>query len=71
MRPTSKGQITIPRRLREKFGIGPHTEIDVVEDGNTLRILKKGPGRHHVEGVYGLLHHPQSTDRLIERIRGR
>jgi AbrB family looped-hinge helix DNA binding protein len=36
---TSKGQVTIPKALREQFGIKPGSEIDVVagEDGIRLR----------------------------------
>jgi AbrB family looped-hinge helix DNA binding protein len=71
MKLTSKGQLTIPKKLRQKFGLGPRSEIEVVEDGDTLRIVKKGKGMSPVEKVYGLLKAPQSTDRLIEQIRGR
>jgi AbrB family looped-hinge helix DNA binding protein len=71
MKLTSKGQLTIPKRLRQKFGLGPHSEVEVVEAGDTLRIIKKGKGVDPVEKVYGLLKAPQSTDKLIEQIRGR
>ncbi len=27
MKLTSKGQVTIPRALREQFGLNPHTEV--------------------------------------------
>jgi len=37
---TSKGQVTIPREIREKLGLGPGTRVvfDVV--GNSVRIRK-------------------------------
>ncbi len=70
MKLTPKGQITIPKKLRQKFGLGPHSEVEVVEDGNTLRIVKRGRGRSPTDRIYGLLKNPTSTDKLIEQIRG-
>ena len=40
MRVTSKGQVTIPRGVREALGISPETEIDFVEDGGRFYIVK-------------------------------
>jgi AbrB family looped-hinge helix DNA binding protein len=39
MRITTKGQVTIPLELRERFGLGPGTEVEVVagEDGAVVR----------------------------------
>lgn len=39
MRMTSKGQVTIPLELRERFGLGPGAEVEVVagEDGAVVR----------------------------------
>lgn len=70
MKITSKGQLTVPKKLRQKFGLTPSTEIDVVEEGNALRIVKKGRASSAVDRLYGILKQPASTDRLIERIRG-
>ena len=37
MRVTSKGQVTIPKKVRETLGIGPKSEVDFVEeDGRGL-----------------------------------
>jgi AbrB family looped-hinge helix DNA binding protein len=32
MRVTTKGQVTIPQRIREKFGITPDSEVDFIEE---------------------------------------
>ncbi|MCF8080817.1 MAG: AbrB/MazE/SpoVT family DNA-binding domain-containing protein [Desulfobacterales bacterium] len=32
MRVTTKGQVTIPQHIREKFGITPDSEVDFVEE---------------------------------------
>jgi AbrB family looped-hinge helix DNA binding protein len=43
MRVTSKGQVTIPRDLRELIGIGPNSEVVfTVEDGRLMLTPKNG-----------------------------
>ena len=39
MRITSKGQVTIPQRLRQRFGLLPHTEVvfDEADGGVVIR----------------------------------
>ncbi len=39
MRMTSKGQVTIPQELRERYGLGPGAEVEVVagEGGALVR----------------------------------
>lgn len=49
MRITSKGQVTIPKAIREQAGLLPHTEVEFVLEGNTVSIVRagarKGEGR--------------------------
>jgi AbrB family looped-hinge helix DNA binding protein len=40
MRITSKGQVTIPRHMREKLGLLPGTEVELVVEGDSVRIVK-------------------------------
>ena len=40
MRVTTKGQVTIPREVREVLGIAPETEIDFREDNGRFYIVK-------------------------------
>lgn len=42
MRVTTKGQVTIPRSVREALGISPETEIEFVEDEGRFYIEKTG-----------------------------
>lgn len=39
MRMTAKGQVTIPAELRERFGLGPGAEVEVVaaDEGALVR----------------------------------
>ncbi|CAI2932687.1 AbrB/MazE/SpoVT family DNA-binding domain-containing protein [Aminobacter niigataensis] len=41
MRVTSKGQVTIPRDLRETFGIGANTEVIFGIEGGKITIVPK------------------------------
>jgi AbrB family looped-hinge helix DNA binding protein len=40
MRVTSKGQVTIPQRIRNKLGVLPNTEVDFVEEGGRVYLRK-------------------------------
>ena len=40
MRITSKGQVTIPKWLRDDLGFLPGTEVEFFEDGSEIRIRK-------------------------------
>ncbi|MEM9153621.1 MAG: AbrB/MazE/SpoVT family DNA-binding domain-containing protein [Cyanobacteria bacterium J06642_2] len=40
MRVTTKGQVTIPRKVREALGITPQTEVEFVEDNGKFYIVK-------------------------------
>jgi AbrB family looped-hinge helix DNA binding protein len=58
MRLNSKGQVTIPAELRAKHGLHEGDEVDVVEDGGTLRIVR-APGAE------------TRGERLVRHMRGR
>jgi len=40
MRVTTKGQVTIPRNIRETLGIMPETEVDFKEENGRYYIVK-------------------------------
>ena len=48
MRITSKGQVTIPKGIRDELGLLPGTEVDFVQDETGVRIVK-APGRRRGE----------------------
>ena len=41
MRVTTKGQVTIPQHIREKFRITPATEVDFVEEEDRIFLVKR------------------------------
>lgn len=44
MKITSKGQVTIPREIRERMGLFPNTEVELVVRGNAVQIVKVQQG---------------------------
>jgi AbrB family looped-hinge helix DNA binding protein len=42
MRINSKGQVTIPAPLREKYDLHEGDEVDVGEVGDSLQIVRRG-----------------------------
>ena len=45
MRVTTKGQVTIPQHIRQKLGITPATEVDFIEEGGRIFLVKRKEGK--------------------------
>ena len=71
MRISERGQITIPKKLRDRFGMNPDVEVEITPTEHGLLIQKRTASRHPVERVYAILNRGGSTDDYIEKIRGR
>jgi AbrB family looped-hinge helix DNA binding protein len=71
MKILERGQITIPKKLRDHYGITPSTELDFVEVKDGILIVKKHSKNNPFRDVYGILQKPGSTDAYIEKVRGR
>jgi AbrB family looped-hinge helix DNA binding protein len=75
MRVTSKGQVTIPIEVRDRFGILPHTEVDFEVHGNTVRLVKApakraaGRGAGVVARLRGSADVRMSTDEILALTR--
>lgn len=67
---SEKGQITIPKRLRERLGIRPGQVLDLEEEQGRLVATNVTP-HDPVESVYGIRRLGRSTDDLITSLRGR
>ena len=66
---SEKGQVTIPKPLRDAFGIQPgdRLEFDVV--GDAIRI-RKSPDLDRLAALYGSVRLPAPVDQLIDEMRG-
>ena len=71
MRISERGQITIPKPLRDRFGMNPDVDVEITPTEHGLLIQKRTTARHPVERVYGVLGRSGSSDDYIEEIRGR
>jgi AbrB family looped-hinge helix DNA binding protein len=72
MKIGERGQITIPQRIRERYGLEPSTEIEIVEEDGKLVLRKRLPEVCPIDRFIGVLGGGgQRTDDLIEDLRGR
>ena len=76
MKINERGQVTIPRHLREQFGLTASTEIEFVV-GNAGLVLRRKDcesetRRDRIQSCAGILQgQPEDVDEFIEEIRGR
>jgi AbrB family looped-hinge helix DNA binding protein len=67
---SEKGQITIPKVLRDRLGIHAGQVLEVREEEGQL-VATKAISHDPVARVYGILKQRRSTNALIEELRGR
>jgi AbrB family looped-hinge helix DNA binding protein len=69
---TSKGQVTIPKLLRDRFGIEPGASVDFTpaEDGIRLRKVVDRSRRHEVLGCLKSELAGKSVACLLNDLRG-
>ena len=66
---SEKGQVTIPKPLRERLGIRPGEILDFEEEAGSL-IARKATPVDPVDAVYGILRLGEPVDLFLDRIRG-
>ena len=76
MRITSKGQVTIPRELRQRFGLLPNTEVRFEADSAGVRILKapssdRSRGTEVIRLLAGSARVTMTTDEILALTRPR
>lgn len=74
MRVTEKGQVTIPKELRDALGIGAGTEVEFERRANTIVVRKTSGaptrGRLLVERLRGRGDVAMTTDEILALTRG-
>ena len=78
MRITSKGQVTIPARIREEAGFLPDTEVEFIAAGRgevrlvkaTKKTTRKSRGQLLVEHMRGKGTGKMTTDEIMALMRG-
>ena len=71
MRVTTKGQVTIPRNVREMLGITPETEVDFKEEDGRFYIVKtsKPSSTGKFKKLRGIATAKMSTDEIMSLTR--
>jgi AbrB family looped-hinge helix DNA binding protein len=76
MKVGERGQVTIPKNIRNQFGLGPDTEVEfsVVNDSIVLRkapaMLNLAKWKGRCGSTFAKLGY-SSVDKFIEDVRGR
>jgi antitoxin PrlF len=70
-RVTRKGQITIPKPIRDRLGLQPGDDLDFVTEGGMIAIRKR-VGSKPFARFRGYLrgHAGENADQLVEELRG-
>ncbi len=72
MKITTKGQVTIPKEVRERLGLLPHTEVDFEIRNDEVVLTKSARGRRGkkvVAHLRGRGNVPMSTDEILALTR--
>ena len=70
---TSKGQVTIPKPIRDRLGIVPGSTVDfeLASDGRVLLVRREGmPPRNRFQALRGRAGPGPSTDEILALTRG-
>jgi AbrB family looped-hinge helix DNA binding protein len=76
MKIGERGQVTIPKEIREQFGLSPETEVEFQVIGGSI-VLKKAPRKLNLSKWKGRCRDSftklgySSVDEFIEDVRGR
>ena len=72
MRVTIKGQVTIPRHIRELLGIQPHAEVEFLERDGRVELVKVADAAEtaRFRAVRGVLAGHVTTDAIMAETRG-
>jgi AbrB family looped-hinge helix DNA binding protein len=72
MRVTIKGQVTVPKALRERFGITTESEVEFRDEGGKLVLAKKtlAPAIRRLRGRLKRLRVGKNVDDYLRLTRG-
>ena len=71
MRITEKGQVTIPKIIRERYGLYPGTEVRFVERDRRMVVVEKTGTEDAWVKYRGFLKLKMRTDEAMRLLRGR
>ncbi len=65
---SKKGQITVPKRLREQLSISAGDRLELTEEEGHL-VARKAATCDPVAAAYGILNTEQATDEIMRELR--
>jgi AbrB family looped-hinge helix DNA binding protein len=71
-----RGQVTVPKELRDRFALRPHTEVEFASDGEIILLRKKARNmdlekwKGKARKNFAKLGY-RSVDSYVESVRGR
>ena len=71
MKIMERGQVTIPKKYRDRYGIRSGTELEMIAKEEGILIVKKKANQSQFREVYGILEKEAASDRIVEEMRGR
>ena len=67
---SEKGQVTVPKPLRDRLGIRPGDRLDFTEEDGHIVVSKATDKQDPIGTVYGILSLGESTDEVLRGLRG-
>lgn len=77
MKVGERGQVTIPKDIRDRFGLGPDVEVEFHVENESTIVLRKARPKLEIERWRGRCRDSfsdlgyRSVDEFIEDVRGR
>ncbi len=72
MHVTTKGQVTIPQRIREKYNITANSEVDFIDEDGKIILVKMNNNsnrKNKFNKVRGIATVKLTTDEIMDLIR--
>lgn len=70
MRISERGQVTIPKKIRDQFGLTANTEVEfVISEERVVLVPSRKSRREKVDAIYGKKCFQYSTDELMRMLR--
>jgi AbrB family looped-hinge helix DNA binding protein len=66
---SEKGQITVPKPLRDRLGIRSGDQLEFTEEHGQL-VVTKASDQDPVQAVFGILSPDRTTDEVLRELRG-
>lgn len=67
---SEKGQVTVPKKLRDSLGIRPGDVLEFTEGEGGRLVGRKVVPEDLLDSVVGIIRLPASVDQIIDEMRG-